>query len=294
MLRLKTPYVLVDSVDVINGLNVGGNVGIGTSSPACKLDVNGEIRSNVTIRGQYVYAYNNTASGSYIGVFKGQGELPGYPNDYHPVLKTDHTDMYFSTNGKWSAALGSSAEATVFRLKNPADISETKVYLNTNGPSYFNGGSLKVAGPCTTSAAVTETINTGLGATEVPVYTTGTFACSLFDGGTYRATATASYTLTGNVVNLKIPCMTGSVTATTETYLRYIPTIIKPSTTVAIGTTGVSNNGNVEVGLITYALGDGNKFRIRKGNSDYLTAGVGGLAFGYGGTTYCCFTYFID
>lgn len=307
-----------------NSFFMGGNVGIGTSSPACKLDVNGEIRSNVTIRGQYVYAYNNTAQGSYVGVFKGIGELPGFTTEYYPVVKTDNNNLYFSVYGKYSAALGSSDDATDFGLLNPANASEKKVYFHTNGNSYLNGGNvgigtstpdstLTVSGsthvtgnvliggtintglgatevyPMDQSVATTGTptfakINTGLGATEAPVYTNSAFACSLFDGITYRAVVTAHYQKVGDCVTLSIPAVVGLLTGG-YTYLKTIPIAINPDNLRYLSAYTVSNGTNM-IGRADIAA---QAITIGKSDGSPLDAGLGGL--GDGGLT---ITYIVN
>jgi hypothetical protein len=122
----------------INATN--GRVGIGITNPAYALDVAGDIQATADIFGGRVYAWNSTARGNYFGCFKRQGDLPGYASDYYPVLKTDNVDMYFSTGGKYSAYLGGSD--CYFGMNNSSAVE--KVYFNTNGNSYFNGGNLAI------------------------------------------------------------------------------------------------------------------------------------------------------
>jgi len=45
---------------------------------------------------------SSSYQGNFIGLFKGQGSLPGYPSNYYPTVKTDFTYLYFSTNGVYS------------------------------------------------------------------------------------------------------------------------------------------------------------------------------------------------
>jgi hypothetical protein len=48
-------------------------------------------------------ASGQTARGVYIGLEKGFGSLPGYPQDDYPVLRTDFTTLYFSIGNVYSA-----------------------------------------------------------------------------------------------------------------------------------------------------------------------------------------------
>jgi hypothetical protein len=57
-------------------------------------------------------------------------------------------------------------------------------------------------------------INSGSGWTEVPVYITGDFTCTLFVDGSAGATAVATYTMVGNLVTVRIA---GNLLASTGT-----------------------------------------------------------------------------
>ncbi|MDD4909316.1 MAG: tail fiber domain-containing protein [Candidatus Omnitrophica bacterium] len=50
--------------------------------------------------------------GSYIGLFKGLGSLPGYGSSRYPTLKTDYSYLYFSVAGAYSAYMGSNGVLT--------------------------------------------------------------------------------------------------------------------------------------------------------------------------------------
>jgi hypothetical protein len=111
-----------------NGMDIynttANNVGIGTSTPAHKLTVDGNI-------------INTAPSVGYIGL---SGDLPGYGNNIYPTLKTNHSEIHFSAHGKYSAYLGGPDAA--FGLNDAS--ATTKVLINSNGNSYLNGGKLGI------------------------------------------------------------------------------------------------------------------------------------------------------
>jgi trimeric autotransporter adhesin len=110
-----------------------GNIGIGPTTPTNKLDVLGNIVNS------------NPATG-YLGL---TGDLPGYPNDTYPTLKTNNQYMYFSSGGKYSAYLGGTTDA-VLGVNNSA--ASSTVLLNSNGSSYFTGGNVGIGTNNPTSA----------------------------------------------------------------------------------------------------------------------------------------------
>ncbi len=80
----------------------GGNVGIGTTAPAYKLESKGNI-------------VNSNPSVGYIGL---TGDLPGYPNDTYPTIKTSYTNLYFSAGGLFSAYMTAAGVWTSVSDKN--------------------------------------------------------------------------------------------------------------------------------------------------------------------------------
>ncbi len=72
----------------------GGLVGIGTSNPIATFDTVGNIVAS---------SPTATSEGSYIGLFKSLGALPGYAGNRHPTLRTDFSYLYISVGGAYSA-----------------------------------------------------------------------------------------------------------------------------------------------------------------------------------------------
>ncbi|MBP9822289.1 MAG: tail fiber domain-containing protein, partial [Candidatus Pacebacteria bacterium] len=68
----------------------GGNVGIGSTSPAAKLDVVGLIRNSAPSQ----------------GTIELSGLLPGYADNTYPTLKTSGTSIYLSAAGTYSGYFG--------------------------------------------------------------------------------------------------------------------------------------------------------------------------------------------
>jgi hypothetical protein len=114
----------------------GGNVGIGTTTPGQKLDVNGRIRlgsnaqteiysssNRVVFRGEDT---DNVAQFASYGLF-----LPNASQAYNLYLAGSAQLGYTDTNAKLDIAGGSSGAIVYVRL-------------NSNGDSYFNGGNLGI------------------------------------------------------------------------------------------------------------------------------------------------------
>ena len=92
-----------NNIDYDNTLNIwNGNVGIGTTAPAYKVEVKGNI-------------VNSNPSVGYIGL---TGDLPGYPNDTYPTIKTSYTNLYFSAGGVYSAYMSTGGVWSAMSDKN--------------------------------------------------------------------------------------------------------------------------------------------------------------------------------
>ena len=59
-----------------------------------------------------VYSSDVSADGSFIGLYKGLGSLPGYPNGRSPTVRTDFSHLYFSMGGVYSAHMSSNGVLT--------------------------------------------------------------------------------------------------------------------------------------------------------------------------------------
>ena len=90
-------------------LLANGNFGIGTTSPAQKLDVTGNVVAS---------SFGNTGEGSFIGLFKDLGSLPGYPANRHPTVRTDFDNLYFSVGGNFSSFISSNGTYTAMSDRN--------------------------------------------------------------------------------------------------------------------------------------------------------------------------------
>jgi hypothetical protein len=112
---------------------VWGSPGI---APVAALGTNGQMRisSHFESNGNIV---SYRASTGYLAL---SGDLPGYSDGVYPTLKTDGTYLHFSVAGKYSGYIGQ-ANAQMGLLDANAAI---KVVLNTNGVTYFNGGSVGI------------------------------------------------------------------------------------------------------------------------------------------------------
>lgn len=89
----STYYALHASGLSNDGLYVrtDGRVGVNTTTPRDTFDTEGNI-----------VATSPSGQGTYLGLMKGAGSLPGYPTSNYPTVKTDYANLYFSTNGQYS------------------------------------------------------------------------------------------------------------------------------------------------------------------------------------------------
>jgi hypothetical protein len=103
-----------------------GNVGIGATSPSNRLTVyqGGGVR------------VTGIASGDWIEM---SGNLPGYSDNQYPVIKSNGS-IHFANNNKYSAFL--EGANTYFGILD--NTTTTRVFLNTSGNSYLNGGNVGI------------------------------------------------------------------------------------------------------------------------------------------------------
>jgi len=79
----------------INATTLPIYYGAKTTQPIAFIGYAGDSTSN---RGGYIQAQSHSNQGTYIGLFKNKGALPGYPNDYYGVIKTDSATVYYATS----------------------------------------------------------------------------------------------------------------------------------------------------------------------------------------------------
>jgi ribosomal protein L27 len=147
-------------------IGTNGNVGIGTTSPASKLDVNGAIRAQesltVNTNGSYKVALNGQADGyiagrdnSYATKFRISSNGTSYFNGGNvgigttsPASKLDVNGairaqefLTVNTNGSYKVALNGQADGYIAGRDNSY---ATKFIISSNGTSYFNGGNVGI------------------------------------------------------------------------------------------------------------------------------------------------------
>lgn len=103
-------------------------------------------------------------------------------------------------------------------------------------------------------------------------YIDTTFYDSLFDGTTYRERTLCKIIQVGNVVTLQQGMMFGTITASTYTYIKGIPSKFYPATVRCVPVS-IINNANIEIGLFNINSGT---FWLTNSAAQYLTAGSAG------------------
>ncbi len=132
-----TDYSIKMNMDVYNNNGRGWTWGTSGVAPIAALNTLG----NMQIAGTFQSGgniINNNLSNGWIGL---TGDLPGYTSGTYGTLKTNATYLYFSGGGKYSGYIGGSSDA-VFGLNDAS--ANTRVSLNSNGNSYFNGGNVGI------------------------------------------------------------------------------------------------------------------------------------------------------
>jgi hypothetical protein len=112
-----------------------------------------------------------------------------------------------------------------------------------------------------------------LSATTLTITRDTTFACSLFDGGTYRATGTARAVILGKKITLEIPTLTGTITDSTQTYIN-LPSKFY-SDNYFWWPCKIDNGTTHEVGILV--IMNSSHFILQTITGGYLTAGDGGI-----------------
>lgn len=102
-----------------------------------------------------------------------------------------------------------------------------------------------------------------------------TFACSLYDGTTYRATGSAAIQVRGDVATLTLPALSGTITVSTNTQI-HIPDRFRAQSGWApvIPISILDATEGYTIGLFQPYSSS-----IKTSANDYLAAGTGGLGF---------------
>jgi hypothetical protein len=149
--------------------------------------------------------------------------------------------------------------------------------------SFYNGGHIKNdvydTGMVAATNMLTNYIQFGTTASSrCSVYVDTTFPDSLYDGTTFRTAGTGHIVQIGSSVRYHHDPMVGTITSTTQTYIRGIPTKFLPSTSTNIPITIQENTNSYSVGMLT--VGTSGVFLAKgsyTGASFYLEAGNGGM-----------------
>lgn len=206
-----------------------------------------------------VRAYNNTGYGSFIGMFKSIGMLPGYPSANYPVVKTDYNYVLFSTNNKYCASIGeeyfdirdTSIECPVFRV----DKDTTKMHI-----------------------AEADSIKLGTGS-YLKNYVEGTLPCTLKTSDvTVQQVGTITYTIIGNVVHLTFPFIYGTSNSPyLKLYCGGLTGELNPSRVVCSDVPYVTDNGVSYKANVIYRYGTGNYFDFVMISGSYTSSGSKGV-----------------
>jgi hypothetical protein len=210
---------------------------LGTINPTgtTRLNLNANLYTNgLTSQGDIITNNSSGVLGTYIGLFKSAASLPGYPTAYAPVLKTDHTTIYFSAAGKASGSIGGGD--AVLALNDTSAVQ--KVQLHTGGDSYLNGGNVGIGSNANINEKLTVFGKIGFtaGASSTHTLVGGilkTFYTEASTSGTGE-TDLYSYTLPANVLatngdmiifNIQLDVQSSPTTSVVKLYFggSYIP-----------------------------------------------------------------------
>lgn len=192
----------------------GGNVGIGDATPDAQLTV-GSSDQTVSLPGQLLVQTATAATAPSRLVLHGNqpaatptvpAEILVYGQGYTGAstlaakigVVTSQGDASSNINGSLTFSTSNNATSTTEAVRITA---AGNVGIGDTTPD----AKLDVAG-----GAIMDSIQLGTG-TWLKTYQEGTFACSLFDGATFRDSGMAGYTRIGDLVTIRFPYINGEV-----------------------------------------------------------------------------------
>ena len=257
-----------------------GNVGINKTDPIYSLDVSGRINCDTLLASYYSFQHDTAF------VISGKPIFTDTVNFMNLTLFGSTQGLIYIGDAELNYQYNTN-ENTVGFINYSGYLGGTTQYRDLSICNGKNKNILFVDG--SDSSVTVPKLNANrvnadtLSATYIARDTS--FACSLFDGTTYRATATARAQIIGRVATIRIPFLSGSITAATNTFLR-IPSYLRTEST-----TGEAYPTNIEIGT-TYSIAQlwcDNDYHIRIMNADFTNLAAGTLY-----VTQITITYFIN
>ena len=187
-------------------------------------------------------------------------------NSYADTADRKRCKMYIlkdtATENYYGFGIGPRANFTYHTLYSHEFYVDDTLIMRIGDSLFTDKRNVKING-----ALSTTTINTGLGATEVPVFLDTTFYDSLYDYTTYRSRVLARIIKVGNLVTLYQPALYGIVSGSDVT-IRGLPTSLLPTDTIRQNIKTISYSG-YKPGSADIYNGVINLFRYYPATDDY-------------------------